>query len=75
MSPRCRSLSRAAAGVALALVLTAPAAPAASGKAPKAAGWRIPTAVKTLPNGLTVVFSEDHSAPTFGLCIAYRIAC
>ena len=29
--------------------------------------------MKTLPNGLTVVVSEDHSAPTFGLCIAYRI--
>ena len=73
MPPRCRSLSRAAAGVALALALTAPAALAASGTTPKGAGWRIPTAVKTLPNGLTVVVSEDHSAPTFGLCIAYRI--
>ncbi len=73
MTPRSRSLSRAAAGVALALALTAPAALAAPGKAPKGAGWRIPTAVKTLPNGLTVVVSEDHSAPTFGLCIAYRI--
>ena len=29
--------------------------------------------MKKLPNGLTVVVSEDHSAPTFGLCIAYRI--
>ena len=73
MTPRSRSLSRAAAGVALALALTAPAALAASGTTPKGAGWRIPTAVKTLPNGLTVVVSEDHSAPTFGLCIAYRI--
>ena len=73
MTPRSRTFSRAAAGVALALALTAPAALAASGKAPKGAGWHIPTAVKTLPNGLTVVFSEDHSAPTFGLCIAYRI--
>ena len=73
MTPRSRSLSRAAAGVALALALAAPAALAAPGKAPKGAGWHIPTAVKTLPNGLTVVVSEDHSAPTFGLCIAYRI--
>ncbi len=73
MSPRSRSLSRAAAGVSLALALTAPAALAASGTTPKGTGWRIPTAVKTLPNGLTVVVSEDHSAPTFGLCIAYRI--
>ena len=73
MTPRSRSLSRAAAGVALVLALTAPAALAASGITPKGAGWRIPTVVKTLPNGLTVVVSEDHSAPTFGLCIAYRI--
>src|SRR5579885_80483 len=35
--------------------------------------WRPPTTVKTLPNGLTVVLSEDHSAPTFGLCISYVI--
>ncbi len=37
------------------------------------AAWRVPTAMKTLPNGLKVVVSEDHSAPTFGLCIAYGI--
>ena len=35
--------------------------------------WKVPTAVKTLSNGLMVVVSEDHSAPTFGLCISYRI--
>jgi predicted Zn-dependent peptidase len=29
--------------------------------------------MKKLPNGLTVVVSEDHSAPTFGLCISYGI--
>ena len=68
MTPRSRSSLRAAAGVALALALATPAA-----AAPKEAEWRIPTAVKTLPNGLTVVVSEDHSTPTFGLCIAYRI--
>jgi predicted Zn-dependent peptidase len=28
---------------------------------------------KKFPNGLVVVVSEDHSAPTFGLCISYRI--
>jgi len=59
-----RVLAAAAAALAFAL-------PAAA--APKAAGWSIPTAVKTLPNGLTVVVSEDRSSPTFGLCIAYRI--
>src|SRR5262249_18528987 len=35
--------------------------------------WKAPTAIKKLPNGLTVVVSEDHSAPTFGLCISYGI--
>ncbi len=35
--------------------------------------WKPPTAMKKLPNGLTVVVSEDHSAPTFGLCISYGI--
>ncbi len=35
--------------------------------------WKVPTAVKKLPNGLTVVVSEDHTAPTFGLCITYGI--
>ena len=35
--------------------------------------WKAPTAMKKLFNGLTVVVSEDHSAPTFGLCISYGI--
>jgi predicted Zn-dependent peptidase len=55
-----------AAAAVLALVLPAAAAP-------KAADWHIPTAVKKLPNGLTVVVSEDRSSPTFGLCVVYRI--
>jgi predicted Zn-dependent peptidase len=29
--------------------------------------------MKTLPNGLKVVVSEDHSAPTFGICVSYGI--
>ncbi len=40
---------------------------------PETEEWRVPTAVKKLGNGLTVVVSEDHSAPTFGLCLAYGI--
>ena len=39
----------------------------------RAQDWRPPTALKKLPNGLTVVLSEDHSAPTVGLCISYGI--
>ncbi len=52
-------------------VIAALVAPVAAAGA--ATGWQLPIATKTFPNGLTVVVSEDHSAPTFGLCIAYRI--
>jgi len=43
------------------------------GSAHGAGGWKVPAVTKELPNGLVVVVSEDHSAPTFGLCISYRI--
>jgi len=39
----------------------------------EASRWTVPAAVKKLNNGLVVVVSEDHSAPTFGLCLSYRI--
>jgi len=51
-----------AAALAVMAVATAPAA-----------DWRIPTTVKKLPNGLTVVVSEDHSSPVFGLAVVYRV--
>ena len=35
--------------------------------------WKAPTEMKKLANGLTVVVSEDHSAPTFGVCVSYGI--
>jgi predicted Zn-dependent peptidase len=35
--------------------------------------WKVPVASKTLKNGLKVVVSEDHSAPTFGICVSYGI--
>jgi zinc protease len=35
--------------------------------------WKAPTTMKKLANGLIVVVSEDHSAPTFGLCVSYGI--
>jgi zinc protease len=41
--------------------------------APPPPGWKIPVEVKKLANGLTVVVSEDHSAPTFGISTAYHI--
>src|ERR1051326_9214152 len=58
----------------LLLALSSTAAAQARAAAPaSSSGWTVPTAMKTLPNGLRVVVSEDHSAPTFGLCIAYHI--
>jgi zinc protease len=48
------------------------AATAVSAAAPPP-GWKIPVEVKKLANGLTVVVSEDHSAPTFGISTAYHI--
>ena len=44
-----------------------------AGSAHGAGGWQVPAATRKFPNGLVVVVSEDHSAPTFGLCISYRI--
>jgi len=42
-------------------------------QASKSAEFHVPTATKTLSNGLIVVVSEDHSAPTVGICVAYGI--
>ena len=53
------------------LAVAALAGPAGAAGAPSR--WQLPVETKTFPNGLTVVVSEDHTAPTFGLCIAYRI--
>jgi predicted Zn-dependent peptidase len=44
-----------------------------AGWAVAAPSWNIPTAVKTLPNGLTVVVSEDHSTPSFGVSVVYKV--
>lgn len=45
----------------------------ALGAVPLRADWQVPLATKKLTNGLVVVISEDHSAPTFGVCISYGI--
>ncbi|HRY45966.1 MAG TPA: insulinase family protein, partial [Thermoanaerobaculia bacterium] len=66
---RTRSGRMRAFGAAVAVLSFA--LPAAA--APKGAGWQVPTSVRKLPNGLTVVVSEDRSSPTFGLCVVYRI--
>jgi len=44
-----------------------------AGSAHGAGGWKVTAVTEKFPNGLVVVVSEDHSAPTFGLCISYRI--
>ena len=48
-------------------------APALGAPADSARGWKLPVEVRTLKNGLTVVVSPDHSAPTFGMSTVYRI--
>ena len=50
----------------------APKAPPAPAAKP-APGLAIPVVVRKLANGLTVVVSEDHSTPTFGVSTVYRI--
>ncbi len=35
--------------------------------------WKLPVATKTLDNGLTVVVSEDHSAPLVGISVVYHV--
>jgi zinc protease len=44
-----------------------------AGVAMAAPPWDIPTAIKKLDNGLTVVVSEDHSTPSFGISVVYKI--
>lgn len=66
-------------GVAIlsALVLSGlPIAVFAQGAKPapaKAAGRRIPIREFKLKNGLRVVMSEDHSAPTYGIAVTYNV--
>ncbi len=68
--PRYRLRSLTAVAVFLIACVTTSAAQLSAKSAPE---FRIPTATKTLSNGLIVVVSEDHSAPTVGICVAYGI--
>jgi zinc protease len=58
-------------------VLTAPApvgaAPAAPAPTPAAADFQIPVEYYTLPNGLKVVLSPDHTAPTATVAAYYNV--
>jgi predicted Zn-dependent peptidase len=60
-------MRRLIAAVAVALL------PALTVAAPPPAAFQIPVAVKKLGNGLTIVVSEDHSAPTFGISTVYGV--
>ena len=46
---------------------------AASATAAGADHWQLPVTVQTLPNGLTLVVSEDHSSPTVGISVVYKV--
>ena len=35
--------------------------------------WALPIATRQLGNGLVVVVSEDHSSPTVGVCVVYKV--
>jgi len=63
-------------GITLTIAWFAPSADAAAQKAvaaPSAPPIRIPFEKYTLPNGLTVVLSEDHSTPTVAVQVLYHV--
>jgi predicted Zn-dependent peptidase len=64
-----RMLSAGAAALALCLA----AGPLAAAPAAAPPSWEVPVAVKKLANGLTVVVSEDHSSPVFGISVVYGV--
>jgi len=61
------AMNRAGRGVLILLFAGLPLA-AASGQE-----WQVPAQMRKLKNGLVVVVSEEHSAPTFGICVSYGI--
>jgi zinc protease len=46
---------------------------AASASAATTDRWNLPIATRTLSNGLVVVVSQDHSSPTVGISVVYRV--
>ncbi len=46
---------------------------ASSAQAAGPDAWKLPVATKKLDNGLTVVVSEDHSAPVVGVSVVYHV--
>ena len=55
------------------MLLLAGCALAGTAAAATADQWRVPVAVEKLDNGLTVVVSEDRSAPVVGVSVVYGI--
>jgi zinc protease len=60
-------------GVAVSSITAAPQSPRASGGETAVQEVRIPIEQFTLKNGLRVLLSEDHAAPTVSLCITYDV--
>src|SRR3569832_784139 len=69
------AMTRARVGAALGIALAAAPAllTAQAGGSAGAASIRIPFEKYTLPNGLTVVMSEDHSTPTVAVEVIYHV--
>jgi zinc protease len=63
----------AAAAAAFAAALLVPSAGAAQQKAAKQSALRVPVAVDTLPNGLTLIVHEDRSAPIVSVNVWYHV--
>ena len=71
---RTASLRPALVAAALALLAAAAGAPALQAQSHgDAAGIHIPFERTTLPNGLTVILSEDHSTPTVAVDVWYHV--
>ncbi len=62
-----RLLALLATGLSLLFAAAAPASAAGSDH------WQLPVTVQTLPNGLTLVVSQDHSSPTVGISVIYKV--
>lgn len=59
--------------LALGILTLAPPASSQAAKAAKAKKITIPFKEFTLKNGLRVILSEDHSAPTYSICVTYNV--
>ncbi len=75
------SLATIASMLLLGAAFAASAAPAAKQRAAAAPRtttaaldhWQLPVTTHTLPNGLTLVVTEDQSSPTVGISVVYKV--